>query len=198
MGALVDVLDGSLAVPQLGAAQPDLKAPGVAIGRLAIEQQRQPSACESSAAWARFCNSTKASAMPSRFNALSWSGLGWVSIVFSSMKVTGATDVGVRNRRPVRGRCGPFGFEAASSADDPASTDQQMTDEGCLSMRYNLAVNIFGGSSLASGAGGMCRASPDTQTRLAVFVAPTMPELRNSSAHAKQAYQLDRFFRLLL
>ena len=27
---------------QLGAAQPDLKAPGVAIGRLAIEQQSQP------------------------------------------------------------------------------------------------------------------------------------------------------------
>src|SRR6202795_1999793 len=69
------------------------------------------SACESSAAWAWFCNSTKASAMPSRFNALSWSRVGWVSIMFSSMEVTGATDVGVRNRRPVRGRCGPFGFE---------------------------------------------------------------------------------------
>src|SRR4029077_6244454 len=27
------------------------------------------------------------------------------------MEVTGATDVGVRNRRPVRGRCRPFGFE---------------------------------------------------------------------------------------
>src|SRR4029077_11019457 len=27
------------------------------------------------------------------------------------MEVTGATDVGVRNRRPVRGACGPFGFE---------------------------------------------------------------------------------------
>ena len=40
--AVVDVLDGRLAVAQLGAAQPDLKAPGVAIGRLAIEQQRQP------------------------------------------------------------------------------------------------------------------------------------------------------------
>src|SRR5258707_15689128 len=49
--------------------------------------------------------------MPSRFNALSWSRVGWVSIVFSSMEVTGATDVGVCNRRPVRGRCGPFGFE---------------------------------------------------------------------------------------
>src|SRR6266436_795569 len=69
------------------------------------------SACESSAAWAWFCSSTKASAMPSRFNALSWSKVGWVSIVFSSMEVTGATDVGVRNRRPVRGRCRPFGFE---------------------------------------------------------------------------------------
>src|ERR1700675_3532595 len=49
--------------------------------------------------------------MPSSFNALSWSRVGWVSIVFSSMEVTGATDVGVRNRRPVRGRCRPFGFE---------------------------------------------------------------------------------------
>src|ERR1700674_5814849 len=49
--------------------------------------------------------------MPSRFNAWSWSRVGWVSIVFSSMEVTGATDVGVRNRRPVRGSCGPFGFE---------------------------------------------------------------------------------------
>src|ERR1700690_1215857 len=48
--------------------------------------------------------------MPSRFNALSWSRVGWVSIVFSSMEVTGATDVGVRNRRPVRGRGGAVGF----------------------------------------------------------------------------------------
>jgi hypothetical protein len=39
---VVDVLDGCLAMAQLGAAQPDLKALGVAIGRLAIEQQRQP------------------------------------------------------------------------------------------------------------------------------------------------------------
>ena len=39
---VVDVLDRRLAMAQLGAAQPDLKALGVAIGRLAIEQQRQP------------------------------------------------------------------------------------------------------------------------------------------------------------
>jgi hypothetical protein len=49
--------------------------------------------------------------MPSSFNALSWSRVGWVSIVFSSMEVTGAADVEVRNRRLVRGSCGPFGFE---------------------------------------------------------------------------------------
>src|SRR5580693_8441450 len=50
--------------------------------------------------------------MPSSLSALSWSRVGWISIgVFSSMEVTGATDVGVRNRRSVRGRCGPFGFE---------------------------------------------------------------------------------------
>ena len=40
--SVVDVLDGGLAVTQLGAAQSDLKAPGVAIGCLAIEQQSQP------------------------------------------------------------------------------------------------------------------------------------------------------------
>src|SRR5271169_964176 len=40
--AVVDILDGGLAVAQLGATQPDLKAPGVAIGCLAIEQQSQP------------------------------------------------------------------------------------------------------------------------------------------------------------
>src|SRR5258706_3335550 len=40
--SVVDVLDGRLAVAQLGAAQPDLKAPGVANGQLAIEQQREP------------------------------------------------------------------------------------------------------------------------------------------------------------
>ena len=40
--SVVDVLDGGLAVTQLGAAQSDLKAPGVAIGQLAIEQQREP------------------------------------------------------------------------------------------------------------------------------------------------------------
>ena len=41
-GAVVDILDDRLTVAQLGAAHPDLKASGVAIDRLAIEQQRQP------------------------------------------------------------------------------------------------------------------------------------------------------------
>ena len=40
--AVVDVLDGRLAVTQLRAAQPALEALGVAVGRLAVEQQRQP------------------------------------------------------------------------------------------------------------------------------------------------------------
>src|SRR5256886_12020294 len=39
---VVDVLDRRLAVAELGAAQPHLKALGIAIGRLAIKQQRQP------------------------------------------------------------------------------------------------------------------------------------------------------------
>src|SRR5258708_2091659 len=70
------------------------------------------SACASSAAWVWLCSSMKASAMPSSFNALSWSSVGWVSIVlFSSMEVAGTTDVGMRNSRLVRGRCGPFDFE---------------------------------------------------------------------------------------
>src|SRR5262252_9121293 len=69
------------------------------------------SACASSAAWAWFCNSTKASAMPSSFKALSWSSVGCVSIVFSSMEVAGAADVRMRNCRPVRGGRGPFGIE---------------------------------------------------------------------------------------
>src|SRR5215471_2946360 len=69
------------------------------------------SACASSAAWAWLCSSTKASAIPSSFNALSWSRVGWVSIVLSSMEVTPAADVGMLDDRPVRGRCGPFGIE---------------------------------------------------------------------------------------
>src|SRR5215468_8888131 len=69
------------------------------------------SACASSAAWAWLCSSTKASAMPSSFNALSWSRVGWVSIVLSSMEVAPAADVGMLDGRPVRGRCGPFGIE---------------------------------------------------------------------------------------
>ena len=40
--AVVDVLDRGLAVTQPGGAQPGLEAPGVAIGGLAVEQQRQP------------------------------------------------------------------------------------------------------------------------------------------------------------
>ena len=40
--AVVDVLDRRLAVTQLRAAQPALEALGVAVGRLAVEQQRQP------------------------------------------------------------------------------------------------------------------------------------------------------------
>src|ERR1700693_446807 len=103
------------------------------------------SACESSAAWARFCNSTKASAMPSRFNALSWSRVGWVSIVFSSMEVTGATDVGVRNRRPVRGRCGPFGFEVVLQdridGSEGARADLQRPTAGCLQPVAAIALD---------------------------------------------------------
>src|SRR5215472_16000100 len=40
--SIVDVLDGRLAVAQHGAAQPTFKAFGVAMGHLAIKQQRQP------------------------------------------------------------------------------------------------------------------------------------------------------------
>ena len=111
--AVVDVLDGRLAVAQLGAAQPDLKAPGVAIGRLAIEQQRQPFGM-----WRARAGLGSVLQLDEGIGhaieiqrPASWSRAAWVSIVFSSMEVTGATDVGVCNRRPVRGRCGPFGFE---------------------------------------------------------------------------------------
>ena len=40
--AVVDVLDRRLAVTQLGAAQPAVEPLGVAVGHLAVEQQRQP------------------------------------------------------------------------------------------------------------------------------------------------------------
>src|SRR5215472_4914210 len=55
----------------------------------------------------------KPSAMPSSFNALSWLRVGCVNIdcFSSSMEVTRATDVGMCNRRPIRGSCGPFGVE---------------------------------------------------------------------------------------
>jgi hypothetical protein len=42
-----------------------------------------------------------------RLTSLSWSRVGWVSIMFSSMEVTGAGQSTL-----VRGRCGPFGFES--------------------------------------------------------------------------------------
>ena len=41
-GAVVDILDRRLAVTQLRAAQPAVEPLGVAVGRLAVEQQRQP------------------------------------------------------------------------------------------------------------------------------------------------------------
>jgi hypothetical protein len=40
--AVVDVLDRGLAMPQPSGTQPGLEAPSVAVGGLAIEQQRQP------------------------------------------------------------------------------------------------------------------------------------------------------------
>ena len=40
--AVVDALDGRLAVPQPSGAQSGVEAPGAAIGGLAVEQQRQP------------------------------------------------------------------------------------------------------------------------------------------------------------
>ena len=61
--AVIDILDGRLAVAQSGSAQANLEAPGVAVGDFAIEQQRQP------LGMSEYCNSTKASAMPSSFNA---------------------------------------------------------------------------------------------------------------------------------
>src|ERR1700739_2709469 len=45
--SVIDIFDDGLAVAELCAAQSDLKALGVTIGRLAIEEQRQPfSVCE--------------------------------------------------------------------------------------------------------------------------------------------------------
>lgn len=41
-GSEVDILDGGLAVTQPGDAQAGLEALGVAAGRFAVEQQRQP------------------------------------------------------------------------------------------------------------------------------------------------------------
>src|SRR5260370_865618 len=83
--------------------------------------------------------------MPSRFNALSWSRVGWVSIVFSSMEVTGATDVGVCNRRPVRGRCGPFGFEVVLQdridGSEGARADLQRPAAGCLQPVAAIALD---------------------------------------------------------
>src|SRR5215472_11885137 len=40
--AVVDIFDRGLAVTQPSGTQPGLEAPGVAIGGLAVEQQRQP------------------------------------------------------------------------------------------------------------------------------------------------------------
>src|ERR1700676_1165215 len=83
--------------------------------------------------------------MPSRFNALSWSRVGWVSIVFSSVEVTGATDVGVRNRRPVRGRGGPFGFEVVFpdrvGGGEGARPDLQGPAAGCLQPVAAIALD---------------------------------------------------------
>src|SRR3984893_12193766 len=83
--------------------------------------------------------------MPSRFNASTLSRVGCVSIVSSSMEVTGATDVGVRNRRPVRGRCRPFGFEVVLQdridGSEGARTDLQRPAAGRLQPVAAIALD---------------------------------------------------------
>src|SRR5437879_846561 len=110
--AVIDVLDRRLAVAQLRIAQPAFEPLRAAMGRLAIDHQRQPLAGARSLARSCDCSSTKASAMPSSRKARSWSRVGCVSIVVvSSVEVAGATDVGMNYRRPVRGGVRPSAIE---------------------------------------------------------------------------------------
>ena len=69
--AVVDVLDGGLAVTQSGGAQSGLEAPGAAIGSLAVEQQRQPFGVRQIAGLLLRSSSMKAWTMPSSLSALS-------------------------------------------------------------------------------------------------------------------------------
>src|ERR1700676_2922603 len=61
------------------------------------------------------------------------------------MEVTGATDVGVRNRRPVRGRGGPFGFEIVLQnridGGEGARADLQRPAAGCLQPVAAIALD---------------------------------------------------------
>src|SRR6202522_1632642 len=61
------------------------------------------------------------------------------------MEVTGATDVGVRNRRPVRGRWGPFGFEIVLQdrvdGGEGARADLQRPAAGCLQPVAAIALD---------------------------------------------------------
>ena len=98
---------------QLGAAQPDLEAPGVAIGRLAIEQQRQPFGVREIARLVLRLQLDEGVGHAVELERLA-AGRGWdgsALLMFSSMEVTGATDVGVAYRRPVRGGAGRLAIE---------------------------------------------------------------------------------------
>ena len=110
---VVDVLDRRLAVTQLGAAQPALEALGVAVGRLTVEQQRQPFGVIQILGSVLRLQVDEGVGRPRGLKTLPSSVGGWVSIacLFFSERVTGATDVGVRYRRPVRGGCGPLAIE---------------------------------------------------------------------------------------
>ena len=70
-GAVVDIFDRGLAVPQPSSAQSGVEASGVAIGGLAIEQQRQPFGVCESVCLLLSSISTKACAMPSSLSVLS-------------------------------------------------------------------------------------------------------------------------------
>ena len=89
MRAVVDVLDGGLAVAQARRAQLDLRAFGRSIGDLAVEQECELFGVGEIPGGICCSSSVKASAMPSSFSALSWSRVGWVSIAACLLMVEG-------------------------------------------------------------------------------------------------------------
>src|SRR5439155_21493047 len=103
---------------------------------------------------------------------------------FSSMKVAGATDVGMRNGRPVRGRCGPFGFEVVLEdrvdGGEGACADLQCPSAGRLQPVTTIALDqpddADGGAEALLGVSALAHDDLDERCGIAPDLAGLPPD----------------------